>query len=156
MIAQKKQDFDVAESWYKKSLAIKEKQSDEHGAAKTYNHLAMIAQERRDLALAEIWLQKSLFIKEKEGDEQEAANIYGRLGILEGMQSRYEEAGCWFIKSIRAFMHNDDLDGAIKGAENFLIAYTGLHLPEQTKLRSLWESAGLGRFPEDAGPSESP
>jgi hypothetical protein len=41
--------------WYKKSLAIKEKQGNEHGAASTYHQLGRIAQEQRDFGAAEQW-----------------------------------------------------------------------------------------------------
>ena len=50
MIAQEQRDFASAEQWYRKALAIEEKQGDEHGAAITYHYLGSIAQEQRDFA----------------------------------------------------------------------------------------------------------
>ena len=73
MIAQEQRDFASAEQWYRKALAIFEKQGDEHGAAITYHQLGMIAQEQRDFASAEQWYRKALAIKEKQGDEHGAA-----------------------------------------------------------------------------------
>ena len=73
MIAEEQRDFAGAEQWYRKALAIKEKQGDEHGAAITYHHLGMIAQEQRDFAGAEQWYRKALAIFEKQGDEHGAA-----------------------------------------------------------------------------------
>src|SRR5271157_3961775 len=69
MIAQERRDFASAEQWYRKSLAIKEKQGDEHGAAIAYGQLGTIAQEQRDYASAEQWYRKSLAIEEKQGNE---------------------------------------------------------------------------------------
>ena len=67
IIAQEQRDFPTAEGWYKKSLAIKEKQGNEHGAATTYHQLGRIAEEQRDFTTAEGWYRKSLAIKEKQG-----------------------------------------------------------------------------------------
>jgi len=46
-------DFLSAEEWYKKSLAIVEKQGYEHGATSTYHQLGRIAQQQQDFAAAE-------------------------------------------------------------------------------------------------------
>ena len=62
MIAQEQRDFAGAEQWYRKSLAIEEKQGNEHGAAITYHQLGRIAQEQRDFAGAEQWYRKALAI----------------------------------------------------------------------------------------------
>ena len=62
MIAEERRDFAAAEQWYRKSLAIKEKQGNEHGAASTYHQLGVIAEERRDFAAAEQWYRRSLAI----------------------------------------------------------------------------------------------
>ena len=42
-IAEERRDFSSAEQWYQKSLAIAEKQGDEHGAASTYGQLGILA-----------------------------------------------------------------------------------------------------------------
>ena len=80
MIAQEQRDFAAAEQWYRKSLAIKEKQGNEHGAAISYHQLGMIAAEQRDFAAAEQWYRKSLAIKEKQGNEHGAASSYHQWG----------------------------------------------------------------------------
>ena len=43
MIAEERRDFDQAENWYRKSLAIEEKQGNEHGAAITHGQLGILA-----------------------------------------------------------------------------------------------------------------
>ena len=52
IIAQEQRDFSAAEGWYKKSLAITEKQGNEHGAASTYHQLGRIAEKRQDFPQA--------------------------------------------------------------------------------------------------------
>ena len=58
----KTRDFAQAEQWYRKSLAISEKQGNEHGAASTYHQLGSIAEEQRDFAQAGQWLIRSIVI----------------------------------------------------------------------------------------------
>ena len=72
-IAQAQRDFASAEQWYRKSLAITEKQGDEHGAAMTYNQLGIISQERRDFATAEQWYRKALAVWVKHDDKHSEA-----------------------------------------------------------------------------------
>ena len=63
-----------AEQRYRKSLGIKEKIGDEHGAAITYHQLGMIAQGSATLRSAKRWYHKSLEITAKLGDEHEVAS----------------------------------------------------------------------------------
>jgi tetratricopeptide (TPR) repeat protein len=60
--AENQRDFAQAEQWYRKSLAISEKQGNEHGAASTYHQLGIIAQEQRDSAQAGQWYIRSIVI----------------------------------------------------------------------------------------------
>jgi len=82
MIAQEQRDFASAEQWYRKAMAIKEKQGDEHGAAITYHQLGYSAQEQRDFASAEQWYRKSLAIWVKYGDKHYEAITRSNLEIL--------------------------------------------------------------------------
>ena len=100
MIAQERRDFASAEQWYRKSLAIKEKQGDEHGAAIAYGQLGTIAQEQCDFASAEQWYRKSLAIFEKQGNEHSAAITYHRLGMIAQEQRDFASAEQWYRKSL--------------------------------------------------------
>ena len=71
--SQLRRDFEAAEEWYKRSMAIFEKLGDERNAAITYHQLGRIAQEQRDFAAAEKWYRKSLEIKERQENEHGAA-----------------------------------------------------------------------------------
>lgn len=54
------QDFATAKAWYKKSLAISEKQGNEHDATSTYHRLGIIAQKQRDFLQAGDFYLKSI------------------------------------------------------------------------------------------------
>jgi len=100
MVAQERGDFAAAEQWYRKSLTIKEKQGNEHGAAITYHQLGRVALERRDFAAAGQWYRKSLAIEEKQGNEHGAASSYGQLGNLALIQREFVAAEQWYRKSL--------------------------------------------------------
>ncbi len=100
IIAQEQRDFDTAEQWFRKSLAIKEKQRDKHGAAITYHQLGRIAEEQRDFAAAEQWYRKSLAIEEKQGNEHGAAITYHQLGRIAEEQRDFNAAEQWYRKSL--------------------------------------------------------
>jgi tetratricopeptide (TPR) repeat protein len=69
-VAEERGDFDAAEAWYCKSLAINERQGDEHGAAITYHQLGTLAQKRRDFDAAEEWYRKALAVFERLGEQR--------------------------------------------------------------------------------------
>jgi hypothetical protein len=58
MIAQEQRDFGAAEQWYRKSLAISEKQGNEYGAATTYAQLGILASMREQYEESGRWLIK--------------------------------------------------------------------------------------------------
>ena len=100
MIAEEQRDFASAEQWYRKALAIFEKQGNEHGAASTYHQLGMIAEEQRDFASAEQWYRKALAIFEKQGDEHGAALTYHQLGMIAQEQRDFASAEQWYRKAL--------------------------------------------------------
>jgi tetratricopeptide (TPR) repeat protein len=144
-IAEEKEDFDSAESWYRKSLKINEKQGDAHEAAITYHQLGRIVQEKRDWDSAENCYKKSMKIKEKQGDAHGAAQTYGQMGILAGLQGHFEESGKWLIKAILVFKKCNAPADVEQGENIFQITYNYADLTTQTKLKTMWEEAGLLR-----------
>ena len=146
IIAQEQRDYATAEQWYRKSLAIKEKQGNEHGAASTYHQLGIIAQEQRDYATAEQWYRKSLAIDEKQGNEHGAASTYHQLGRIAEEQRDYATAGDWSIKAIRVFMKLDPHSAQI-ALRVFLEIYHAADSDTQTALKAKWQAANLGPFP---------
>ncbi|MDI6810818.1 MAG: tetratricopeptide repeat protein [archaeon] len=99
MIAQERRDFDEAEEWYRKSLALKEKLKDEHGQARTLHQLGMIAEERRDFDEAEEWYRKSLEIEEKLKDEHGQARTLHQLGRIAEERRDFDEAERLYLRA---------------------------------------------------------
>ncbi len=146
-IAFEQGDFEMAEKWYRKTLDIFERKGNEHyDTTKVYHNLAKIAQSQGDFETAEKWCRKTLDIFEKQGVEHYSASTYGQLGILAGLQEKFEESGKWFIKGIINFARCDDPAGVQRNAENFLISYKQTESATQSKLKALWEEAGLGEL----------
>ncbi|MCW3129156.1 MAG: tetratricopeptide repeat protein [Methanophagales archaeon] len=82
MIAEERQQFDVAEQWYRKALEIRERLGLERYAANDYHQLGMIAEERQQFDAAEQWYRKALEIYERLGLERDAADDYHQLGRM--------------------------------------------------------------------------
>ena len=112
VIAQERRDSAAAEGWYKKSLAIDEKQGNEHGTAITYHQLGVIAQERRNFADAEAWFKKALAIFRKQGTEHDVASTYHQLGRIAEEQRDFADAEAWYKKSLAIKEKQGDEHGA--------------------------------------------
>ncbi|MGO8674282.1 MAG: tetratricopeptide repeat protein [Limisphaerales bacterium] len=113
-VVAERRDSAAAEGWYRKALAIKEKQGDEHGAASSYHQLGILAQEQRDFAAAEAWYRKALEIEEKQGDEHSAAKTYHQLGRIAEEQGDFAAAEAWYRKSLEIEEKQGDEHGAAK------------------------------------------
>ena len=139
MIAEEQRDFQAAEWWYQKALAIWEKQGNEHNAASTYHQLGVIAQEQRDFQAAEWWYQKALAIKEKQGDEHGAALTYGQLGVLAAKQRDVQSAGAHFLKAIEGFANTGDPYYLAIAVRSYARLIHTAPPSEREALRSRWE-----------------
>ena len=168
--AQEQRDFAQAEQWYRKSLAIKEKLGNEHGAAGTYHHLGRLAQEQRDFAQAEHWYRKALAIKEKLGDEHGAARTHAEqytprimrnngpppLGRIAQEQARLCPGWTMVYGSIVICLRYDDRYHLRMAAQNFALLCpgpTGYPGHPQSPLGKRWprpaasrERAGVSRM----------
>ena len=100
VIAQEGRDFDAAEDWYKKALAIELEQGNEYSAAINYHQLGSVAQDRRDFDAAENWYKKALAIKLKQGNEHGAASTYHQLGMVAHERRDFDAAEDWYKKSL--------------------------------------------------------
>lgn len=100
ILAQEQRDFEAAETWYKKALAVKEKQGNERGMASVYHQLGILAQKQRNFEAAEAWYQKALVVEEKQEDKRGMAGTYHQLGILAQEQRNFEAAEAWYKESL--------------------------------------------------------
>lgn len=76
---QEQRDFSAAEQWYRKSLAIKEKQGNEHGAASTYGQLGIVAGLQERYEESGQWLIKCIVTlarcNDAHGAQRSASNF---------------------------------------------------------------------------------
>ncbi len=95
-------DFAAAEQWYRKSLAIKEKQGNERGSAITYGQLGVLAGVQERFRESGEWLVKSLKVFRRANDPHYAQHVvsnflatYGRAsdGDKAELRRMWEQAG---------------------------------------------------------------
>jgi tetratricopeptide (TPR) repeat protein len=113
LVAQLRREMAVAEQWYRKSLAISERQGDDDSAAKTYHQLGTLADEQRDFEAAENWYQKSIAIEESHGDAYGAAQSYHQMGSLADKQRDFAASELWYRKSLAIEEKLGNLHGAL-------------------------------------------
>jgi tetratricopeptide (TPR) repeat protein len=139
----------VAEAWYRKSLAINEKNSNEQGLSRNYFQLGTLVQEEGNFRAAEAWYRKSLAIELKQPNENAAGIVYAQLGYAAALQENYEAAGNSLISSILCFARGNNTTAARKSVGNFLAILERAEARQRPKLRAAWERAGLIPIPED-------
>jgi tetratricopeptide (TPR) repeat protein len=100
LVALERWDLDAAEDWCKRSLAITEKQGNEHGMALTYHQLGIVAEKRGDLDAAENWYNQSLAIEKKLGDEHGMARTYHQLGRIKEERRDLDAAEDWYNQAL--------------------------------------------------------
>jgi tetratricopeptide (TPR) repeat protein len=108
MIAQKRQEFDEAEHWYRKSLAINEMLKNEYGQASTLHQLGIVAEERQEFDEAEHWYRKSLALKEKLKDEYGQAQTLHQLGRIAAERRQFDEAERLYVRAEAIFENYRD------------------------------------------------
>ena len=165
MIAQKKQDYDSAENWYRKVLDVFEKHAGDNGAASTYHQRGMfaqekrdydfgqiykhsfllgrIAQEKRDYDSAEGWYRKALDMCEKLGNGHGAARILSLLGILNRDIGNFEQSGKSLLMGVEKFSASGDGPMAMTAMEDFLRTLEKTPADIQMELRRLCRERGL-------------
>ncbi|WP_321339464.1 tetratricopeptide repeat protein [uncultured Cohaesibacter sp.] len=100
MVAQDRGDLDAAETWYKKSLEIREALGNRPGMASSYHQLGRVAQDRGNLDTAETWYKKSLEIREALGNRPGMASSYHQLGIVAQHGGDLDAAETWYKKAL--------------------------------------------------------
>jgi hypothetical protein len=78
-IAEEQRDFQTAEAWHRESLAIFEKQGNEHGAARSYAVLGLLAGQQDQSVEAARWLIKSIRGFMRAHDERSTQAALGAL-----------------------------------------------------------------------------
>lgn len=100
IIAHAREQFDLAEQWYKKALAIKERTGPERAAASDYHQLGRIGEERQQFNLAEQWYEKALETFERQGQPPLMVNSLAQMGVLRRKQEQLPESVVWFGRAL--------------------------------------------------------
>ncbi len=100
LLAQERSDHDTAESWFHRSLAIKEQLGDRPGLAAAYHQLGMTAQARGDYDTADAWYHRALAINEPLDNQSGLAVTYHHLGMTAQARGDYDTAEAWYHRSL--------------------------------------------------------
>jgi tetratricopeptide (TPR) repeat protein len=107
LIAQRQQEFNYAEHWYKKALETYERLGTERKAARAYLQLGRLGQERQQFDQPEQWFLKALRILERLGSEQETAPIYFQLGIIAEHKHQFSLAEQRYRRALQTYERLD-------------------------------------------------
>jgi tetratricopeptide (TPR) repeat protein len=101
VIAQEQRDFAAAEQWYRKSLAIREKQGDENGAACAYHNLGKVAEQQEQYEQAGRWVINACKLFRKSDPNYSRLSVNGFLVVYKQadestrkkLKTMWEQAG---------------------------------------------------------------
>jgi tetratricopeptide (TPR) repeat protein len=103
VVAQGRRDFDAAERWYRKALAVFDQIGDEDGASRIHHQLGNLSLFRHDFDGAERWYRKALAVIERNGNEQDTATTYHQLGAVDHERRDFDGAERWYRKALSVF-----------------------------------------------------
>lgn len=103
LTAQRREQLDEADHWYRKSLAIKEELDDRPGMAEGYHQLGITSYERGRLDEAGDWYRKSLAISEEFRNRPYMAANYAQMGLLADEIGRYDDALALTVRCVSLF-----------------------------------------------------
>ena len=99
-IAEARRDFETAEAWYIKSLAISERVGNERAVAYTSHQIGLAKHEMRELGAAQAWYLRSLAAGERSDFQDTAAHTYHQLGRVAQEREDFDAARDWYLKSL--------------------------------------------------------
>jgi tetratricopeptide (TPR) repeat protein len=99
VVAMSRRQYDRAEAWCQKALAIYERPGQEHNG-EIYFQLGRLALERGQHDRAEEWYRKALAIGERLGLEWNAAATCHSLGVVAWSRGQHDQAQEWYQKAL--------------------------------------------------------
>lgn len=141
-------DYTAAEKWYRKSLEISEKQANQYITANSYQCLGQIAEKQEHYAQAEQWYAKALPILENQHDRYMTAIIYMHLGVINRLQQKPRASADWLLKAMSLFRDNKIQFIVEQINHHFVTTYQEAPYATQEELKSAWNQADVGPFPE--------
>ncbi|WP_223269923.1 tetratricopeptide repeat protein [Nostoc sp. 'Peltigera membranacea cyanobiont' 213] len=107
-VAEKQKQFDQAQSFYLKTLRIREDAGDLYKAASTYHNLGVLAQNQEKFDQALDYYLKALKIYQHAGDFYKAAGTYHQLGRLAQTQQQFDQAVDYYFKALKIYQDTGD------------------------------------------------
>ena len=95
-----KDNFNIANNYYQKSLKIHQDQGNTLGIAKIYNNLGALNRNQGNFILALEYYQKSLELRQKIGDIEGMGKTYNNIGNIHNSQDNFDLAIMYYIKSL--------------------------------------------------------
>ncbi len=112
LIAQRRDRYDEAEGWHRRSLEINEPRGNEADCADSYHQLGRIAQARHRFDDAKGWHRKSLAVRQRLGDEAESAGECHRIALASEALGEAEGALEWYHRARAGYEQAGDTAGA--------------------------------------------
>jgi tetratricopeptide (TPR) repeat protein len=99
-VAQKKRQWQAAESYYQRALALQIEFNDRYSQASTYGQLGLMASEQQNWESAGNYYQKALAIFIEYQDLSNQANTYHNLGIVAQEQRQWQTAESYYQQAL--------------------------------------------------------
>ena len=96
-----KNDYDLALSYYRKSLKINEEIGDKRRIANSYNNIGLIYRKQGNYEKALEYFLKSLAIKKELGDKKGMGASYNTIGVIYQEKGNYDKAISYYKKSLK-------------------------------------------------------
>lgn len=138
-------DYQVAQVYMEKALAISEQQGNQREIAVGLNELGLIAMYQGNFPVARELLEKSMEIKRHLGEAWLIANSYANLGLISSYQNDYHSAYTLHQKSLDIYRALDETSGIAIANGN--LGYVAFHLGRLAEARTL-QSQSLLLFNE--------
>lgn len=119
MIYQWQEDYESAENFHLRSLAVREEYEDEAGIAFSLNNLGVISQNRGQFDEALAFFQQSLAIRQALNDSRGIASVNRNIGSLHFELNQYEKAIEYYRLARYMYESAEDPSGIVQ-SDHFL------------------------------------
>lgn len=118
MVAQARDDYEMAKKWYEKAMVIKRKLNDLRGIASTNHQLVLLAMDARDFKTAEKYSKRTLDINQELGNACGIALAHSILGMAIGEQGRWGESEDYIKRGLLIFIRLNDQPQILASEDN--------------------------------------
>lgn len=148
-------DLRAAQGRFERALAGYAKLLMECEVGSLHQDLAEVALEKGDLGEARDHCAEALAIHERRDERWLAADTYRLFGKIARQEGDFVESGRWFVKSIVTYRSTCYEDSVQRITGEFRTTYELAPESDRGRLRSIWQQAELGAFPELTRPNDA-